>query len=137
MDYRKIIIPLLLIILVYLIQTEGDCFVTLSVALTLIFILNNYIRHEKFMINDLTPIQNPSALYIEQEKMNQNIKTLEDNLRFVKLSLKEKIEEKNENEVAKIKILSSCVKPATQNEQVESGNISPEIPINSNDADNL
>ena len=40
MDYRKIIIPLLLIILVYLIQTEGDCFVTLSVALTLIFILN-------------------------------------------------------------------------------------------------
>ena len=84
----------------------------------LIFILNNYIRHESFVVSDLTNIQNPSLLYLEQEKINSNIKNLEDNLRFIKLSLQEKVDEQNVNSIQKIKILNSCVKPSSTNEQV-------------------
>ena len=137
MDYRKIIIPLLLVILVYLIQTEGDCLVTLGVAIMLIFILNNYIRHESFVVSDLTNIQNPSLLYLEQEKINSNIKNLEDNLRFIKLSLQEKVDEQNVNSIQKIKILNSCVKPSSTNEQVTPGLISNNLPINSANAGDL
>ena len=115
-DYRTILIFLLLIALIYLIKTNGNCIVTLGVAILLVGILSNYIKREQFQINEqIMMIDNKEPIAMTQMQQDSKLSNLENNISLVKNMLQQSLTEADETTITKIPIENSCIQVMEHN----------------------
>jgi hypothetical protein len=118
-DYRTILIFLLLIALIYLIKTDGNCIVTLGVAILLVGILGNYIKREKFKVNEQTiMIDNKEPIVMTQMQQESKLSNLENNISFVKNMLQGSLTDAADDIITKIPIENSCIQDMDHNNPV-------------------
>ena len=123
----QLLIPILLVTLLYLIKTNGNCLLTVMVAVGLIVLLGNHIIHENFQASEqLFFDDQKNPIEVSQMKQELELDNLEQNIGLVKNMLQESLGEKEEKLIPKILIENSCVLPTENN-----------IPGNNNDTGNM
>jgi hypothetical protein len=106
----QLLIPILLLTLIYLIKTNGNCLLTVAVSVGLIVLLGNHIRQENFQASGNLFLEDKNdPIVISQMKQNLELENLEQNIGLVKSMLQDTLEEKEEKKSNKILIANSCV----------------------------
>ena len=75
MDYRQLIIPILLVLLIYLIKTNANCYITLGNSVLLILLLSDFIRYENFQVSEQLFMNNKDPIELSQLKQEYEIGT--------------------------------------------------------------